>query len=92
VAVRGLAVLPTATPSLRLLVDDAAEALLGLSRVLEGLILLADPAHPVRIPRDVRPPLADLLPVAIAATRVVATILAATLLWIATAWLTEQRG
>ena len=48
-AVRRLVTLPAATPSLRLLADQAAEALAGISHALNGLALLvADPARPAR--------------------------------------------
>src|SRR5271157_4434876 len=47
-AVRRLVALPTRTPSLRLLADQTAEALAGISHALNGLALLvADPAQPV---------------------------------------------
>ena len=47
-AVRGLVVLPVATPSLRLLSDQTAEVLAGISHALNGLALLVDdPARPV---------------------------------------------
>src|SRR6267142_1044072 len=47
-AVRRLIALPAATPSLRLLSDQTAEALAGISHALNGLALLVDdPAQPV---------------------------------------------
>jgi hypothetical protein len=47
-AVRKLAAVPAATPSLRLLADQPAEALAGISQALVGLALLvADPARRV---------------------------------------------
>ncbi len=48
-AVRAVAALPAGTPSLRLLADQMAEALLGLRRALGGLCVLAD--HPPQVPR-----------------------------------------
>ena len=47
-AVRRLVALPAGTPSLRLLADQTAEVLAGISHALNGLALLvADPARPV---------------------------------------------
>jgi len=87
-AVRRLAALPAGTPSLRLLADQTAEALAGISQALNALALLvADPARPVppvrgrrrlRIP-DWLPPLAN-------AGRAFVAIGAAELFWIVTAW------
>jgi Fusaric acid resistance protein family len=51
-AVRALLRLPTATPSLRLMADATAGALLGISRALDGLSLLTHPAR-VMPPRRV---------------------------------------
>ncbi len=80
--------LPAGTPSLRLLADQAAGALGGISLALEALALLvADPARPVarargsrrlRIPDWLRP-LAN-------AGRAFVVIGAAALFWIVTAW------
>src|SRR5207248_7020206 len=62
VAVRRLAALPAGTPSLRLLADQTAEVLAGISRALNGLALLvANPTRPVRS-RSRRPRVPDLLP------------------------------
>jgi uncharacterized membrane protein YccC len=87
-AVRGLIALPARTPSLRLLADQTAEALGGISHALNGLALLVDdPAQPVdrrrgrrrlRIP-DWLPPLAN-------AGRAFVVIGAAELFWVVTAW------
>lgn len=87
-AVRKLCALPAATPSLRLLADQTAETLSGVSQALIALALLvADPARPVasirgrrrlRIP-DWLPPLAN-------AGRAFVVIGAAELFWIVTAW------
>ena len=84
-----LSALPAATPSLRLLADQAAEALSGVSQALVALALLvADPAarsvarirgrRRLRIP-DWLPPLAN-------AARALVVIGAAELFWIVTAW------
>jgi uncharacterized membrane protein YccC len=87
-AVSKLFALPAQTPSLRLLADQTAEALAGISQALVALALLvADPARPVarsrgrrrlRIP-DWLPPLAN-------AGRAFIVIGAAELFWIVTAW------
>ena len=76
------------TPSLRLLADKAAEVLAGIAHALNGLALLvADPSEPVPHSRDVFGlHVPDLLPALVNAGRSFATILAATLFWIVTAW------
>jgi uncharacterized membrane protein YccC len=87
-AVRRLVAMPAAVPSLRLLADQAAEALAGLSHALNGLALLvADPAQPVdrsRGSRRLRVP--DWLPPLINGGRAFVAIGAAELFWIVTAW------
>jgi uncharacterized membrane protein YccC len=85
-AVRALAALPDRTPSLRLLADQTAEALIGIRRALDGLLLLADPARTSRGPRGARFHVPDLLPSLVNAARVFVTIVAVELFWIATAW------
>jgi uncharacterized membrane protein YccC len=87
-AVRRLVAMPAAVPSLRLLADQAAEALAGLSHALNGLALLvADPAQPVdrgRGRRRLRIP--DWLPPLVNGGRAFVVIGAAELFWIVTAW------
>jgi uncharacterized membrane protein YccC len=87
-AVRRLVVLPARTPSLRLLADQAAEALAGISRALNALALLADdparPTAPVRGGRRLRIP--DWLPPLVNAGRAFVVIGAAELFWIVTEW------
>jgi uncharacterized membrane protein YccC len=88
-AVRRLVALPARTPSLRLLADQTAEVLGGISRALSGLALLVgDPARPVffrsRGGRRLRMP--DLLPPLVNAGRAFVVIGAAELFWIVTAW------
>ena len=87
-AVRRLVALPARTPSLRLLADQTAEALAGISHALNGLALLvADPARPVPRSRDVRRlRIADWLPPLVNAGRAFVVIGAAELFWIVTAW------
>ncbi len=87
-AVRRLAALPAATPSLRLLADRAAEALAGLSHALNGLaLLIAVPARPGPHRRGVRRlRVPDWLPPLVNAGRAFVVIGAAALFWIVTAW------
>ena len=88
VAVRRLISFPAHTPSLRLLADQTAEVLAGISHALNGLaLLLADPARPV--PRRwglVRLGVPDWLPSLVNAGRAFVVIGAAQLFWIVTAW------
>src|SRR6516164_496312 len=84
-AVPRLVTLPAGTPSLRLLADQAAEVLAGMSRALNGLALLvSDPARPVRGRRRLRVP--DWLPSLVNAGRAFVVIGAAELFWIVTEW------
>jgi uncharacterized membrane protein YccC len=85
-AVRTLTSLPANTPSLRLLADRTAEALIGIRLALNGLLLLVNAAQ--KIPRS-RPAwfsVPDRLPALVNAARIFATIVAVELFWIATAW------
>ena len=85
---RTLIALPANTPSLRLLADELAEVLAGMSDALNGLALLvADPARPVPRRRDLfRLRVPDLLPALVNAGRAFVTIGAVALFWIITAW------
>jgi uncharacterized membrane protein YccC len=88
-AVRRLVALPAHTPSLRLLADQTAEVLAGISHALNGLALLVDdPARPVlfrsRGSRRLRIP--DWLPPLVNAGRAFVVIGAAELFWVVTAW------
>ena len=87
-AVRRLVALPAGTPSLRLLADQTAEVLAGISHALNGLALLvADPARPVSRSRGSRRlRIADWLPPLVNAGRAFVVIGAAELFWIVTAW------
>jgi uncharacterized membrane protein YccC len=85
-AVRALTALPDRTASLRLLADQTAEALLGIRRALEGLLLLADPGRRVAASRSARFNVPDLLPSLVNAGRVFVTIAAVELFWIITEW------
>jgi uncharacterized membrane protein YccC len=85
-AVRALVALPAETPSLRLLADGTAEALSGISRALNGLVLLTNSDQ--RSPQDrvVRFRVPDLLPALVNAMRVFIVMSVVDLFWIATAW------
>ena len=87
-AARKLFALPATTPSLRLLADQAAEALAGVAQALIALALLvADPgrsADRLRGRRRLRVP--DWLPPLLSAGRAFVVIGVAELFWIVTAW------
>ena len=74
-------------PSLRLLADQTAEVLAGVSRALNGLALLVDdPARPVPWGSRVRLRVPDWLPSLVNAGRAFVVIGAAELFWIVTEW------
>jgi len=85
-SVRTLTRLPVDTPSLRLLADRTAEALIGVRRALNGVLLLVDPARSIPGSRSVRVSVPDFLPALVNAARIFITIAAIELFWIATAW------
>ena len=86
-AVRRLIALPASTPSPRLLADQTAEALAGISRALNGLALLVeDPARPVPWGSRIRLRVPDWLPALVNAGRAFVAIGAAELFWIVTEW------
>jgi uncharacterized membrane protein YccC len=85
-AVRRLIALPASTPSLRLLADQTAEVLAGISHALNGMaLLLADPARPAPR-RSMRLRVPDWLPALVNAGRAFVVIGAAELFWIVTEW------
>lgn len=86
-AVRALTGLPARTPSLRLLADRTAEALLGLSRALDGLALLVDDQTRA-VPQGgvARLHVPDWLPPFVNAGHVFAVIVAIELFWVLTGW------
>jgi uncharacterized membrane protein YccC len=82
-----LIALPAETPSLRLLADQTANVLAGMTHALNGLALLvADPAS--RVPRrgSKRLRVPDWLPALVNAGRASAAIGAVALFWIFTEW------
>jgi len=86
-AVGRLIAMPASVPSLRLLADQTAEVLAGISRALNGLALLVDdPARPVPWGSRVRLRVPDILPSLVNAARAFVTIGAAELFWIVTEW------
>jgi uncharacterized membrane protein YccC len=86
-AVERLIALPASTPSLRLLADQTAAVLAGISRALNGLALLVDdPARPVPWGSRVRLRVPDWLPALVNAGRAFVVIGAAELFWIVTEW------
>jgi uncharacterized membrane protein YccC len=86
-SVRCLVSTPATTPSVRLLLDQAASILAGLSCTLTGLMLLVeDPEQPLSRGDPVRPHVADWLPGALNGGRALLTIGAATILWVTTGW------
>ena len=85
--IRALIELPAATPSLRLLADQTAKVLAGLSRALVGLALLADkPAHVRSRHQAYRLYVPDWLPALVNAGRAFVVIGAMEVFWIVTAW------
>jgi uncharacterized membrane protein YccC len=86
-AIGTLAALPSPTPSLRLLTDQTAAVLAGISHALNGLaVLVADPAWPVPRGYRVRLHVPDWLPSLVNAGRVFVAIGAVELFWIITQW------
>jgi uncharacterized membrane protein YccC len=85
-AVLRLIAAPAGTPSLRLLTDQTARLLTGLSDVFDGLALLvADPARHQNLYRA-RLHVPDWLPALVNAGRALVTIVAVEVFWIITAW------
>jgi uncharacterized membrane protein YccC len=75
------------TPSQRLLADQAAKVLAGLSHVLEALALLVDaPGEPPARQRGFRLSVPDWMPAVVNAARAFLAIGAIELFWVATAW------
>jgi uncharacterized membrane protein YccC len=85
-AVRALLAMPCSTPSVKLVVDEAARSLLALRRALGGLLVLTDSAQLVRVCPPVRVPVPDYAPSLLNAARAFVAIAAVELLWVVTAW------
>jgi uncharacterized membrane protein YccC len=85
-AVKAMMALPVDTPSVRMLADGAAEALIGITRTLDGITLMVGRGRCERKARLARLPIPDYLPALINAVRIFATICCVELFWIITAW------
>ena len=85
-AAQQLIQLPADTPSRRLIADQTAAVLVGLSQALNGIALLVEPMRPVSQRRTKRMRVPDWLPTFLNAGRAFVTICAVALFWIATAW------
>ena len=78
---------PAETPSLRLLADQTASVLTGMTHALNGLALLvADPARPVQHRSSLVPRVPDWLPALVNGGRAFVAIGAVALFWILTEW------
>ena len=77
---------PAETPSLRLLADQTASVLTGITYALNGLALLADPARPVLHRGSLVPRVPDWLPALVNGGRGFVAIGAVALFWIVTEW------
>jgi uncharacterized membrane protein YccC len=86
-AVRTLIAMPAETPSLRLVADEAARVLAGLSRALDGLALLIEERSPARVHRrHVRLYVPDWLPAFANGGRAFVAIGAVAVFWIVSEW------
>src|SRR6202453_657743 len=86
-AVRALLSVPVRTPSLRLLIGQTAQVLLGVAEALNGLALLvADPARPRPRQGRFRLYVADWAPALVSAGRTFVTLGAVELFWVLTGW------
>ena len=83
---RGLLALPARTPSQRLLADQTAKLLAGLSQALDGLTLLVDAGRPLHGHRRFRLSVPDWAPGLVNGGRTFVAIGAIALFWIVTAW------
>ena len=86
-AARSLVAMPAETPSLRLVADEAARVLAGLSRVLDGLALLIAEHSPGRVHRRrLRFYVPDWLPALANGGRAFVAIGAVAVFWIVSEW------
>ncbi|MFZ0507589.1 MAG: FUSC family protein [Methylocella sp.] len=87
VAVRTLIALPADIPAVRLLADQTAKVMAGISDALNGMALLvAAPVSPVPRDRGFRLRVPDWLPSLVNAGRAFVTIGAVAIFWIVTEW------
>ena len=85
-AVRSLTRFNAETPSQRLLADSAAQGMLGMARALNGLTGVVDPGDMIPIRGTARLRVPDWLPPSVNALRVLLSVGAMSLFWIASAW------
>ena len=85
-SVRTLTRFDAETPMQRLLADNAAAAMLGMARALNGLAGVVDPREVAGVRGMARLRVADWLPAYLNAARTLAAVGAMSLFWIATAW------
>jgi uncharacterized membrane protein YccC len=85
-AARAAARIAASSPSSQLLADSAAEGLIGLSRALNGVTLVVDPAGARREDASALLHVPDWAPPAIVALRAFLTAALVSLFWIVTAW------
>ncbi|HUB64288.1 MAG TPA: FUSC family protein [Methylocella sp.] len=86
-AARTLIALPASTPAVRLLSDQTAKVLAGISDALNGLALLVDsPVRPLAPHRGFRLRVPDWLPSLVNAGRAFVAIGAVSIFWIFTEW------
>jgi uncharacterized membrane protein YccC len=86
-AMQALLRLPASTPSLRLLADQTAKVLAGISSALDGVaLLIGAPAQPSRAKSTFQLSVPDSLPALVNALRAFLTVGAVALFWVVTAW------
>ncbi len=85
-AARSLTRFNAASPSQRLLADSAAAGMLGLGRALNGLTGAVDPEDMIPVSGTARLHVTDWLPPCINALRVLLSVGAISLFWIASSW------
>lgn len=85
-ALRAMVATPAHTATLRMLADAAAQALIGITRALDGIILLLGQDRGAPRVRATPLPIPDYLPALINAARVFVMICAVEIFWIVTEW------
>ena len=85
-AARSLVRCDAQTPSHRLLADSAAIGMLGMARALNGLTGVVDPSDMIPVKGMARLHVPDWLPPSVNALRVLLSVGAMSLFWIASAW------
>lgn len=86
-SVRALLSLPARTPSLRLLIDQTVQVLLGVAQALDGLaLLMTDSARPGPRQGRFRLYISDWAPALVSAARTLVALGAVELFWILTGW------